>query len=95
MATKQKQPDQDVVAKLAERGEATLHRLADLPGGAKAIKAFNDLKVRVDDLTRRVRGIDALEERVAKLEKELSTLKRSRTQKAPATKTTSRKPSAS
>ena len=69
--------DKDVIAKLADRGEQTIARLVELPGGSKALKAFNDLRTRVDDLGKKVRGIDALEARVVKLEKELAALKRS------------------
>ena len=68
--------ERDTLGRLAGRGEEALHRLADLPGGAKALRAFNDLKLRVDELGRRVRGIDALEQRVAKLEREVASLKR-------------------
>jgi hypothetical protein len=68
--------DKDVLGRLADRGEEALSRLADLPGGTKALKALNDLRVRVDDLGKRVRGIDRLEARVDKLEKELAALKR-------------------
>jgi len=84
MATtgKAKKDDRDVIAKLADRGEQTIARLSELPGGTKALKAFNDLRARVDELGKKVRGIDALEARVAKLEKELAALKRA--QKPPA-----------
>ena len=40
---------------------------------------MNDLRTRVDDLAKKVRGIDALEARVAKLEKELAALKKAKT----------------
>lgn len=77
--------ERDVLARLAERGEEALQRLAaDVPGGPKALKAFNDLKTRVDELGRRVRGIDALEQRLAKLEKEVAALKRAQKPKATA-----------
>ena len=82
-ATKTPKDDRDVIARLADRGEQTIARLADLPGGTKALKAVNDLRTRVDDLGKKVRGIDELEQRVAKLEKELAALKRSQKQKAP------------
>ena len=75
-ATKTSKDDRDVIARLADRGEQTIARLADLPGGTKALKAVNDLRARVDELGKKVRGIDALEARVAKLEKELAALKR-------------------
>jgi hypothetical protein len=66
----------DVLARLADRGEEAIHRLADLPGGTRALKAFNELRDRVDELGRKVRGIDRLEARVAKLEKEVAALRR-------------------
>ena len=65
-----------MIARLADRGEQTLARLAELPGGAKALGAMNDLRARVDELGKKVRGIDELEQRVAKLEKELAAVKR-------------------
>ena len=84
MATKSETEttDADVIARLAGKGEQAIQRLADLPGGTRALKAFNDLKERVDELSKRVRGIDALEQRVARLEKEVAALRR--VQKPPA-----------
>ena len=76
MATKSDTTDADVIARLAGKGEQAIQRLADLPGGTRALKAFNDLRERVDELSKRVRGIDALEQRVAKLEKEVAALRR-------------------
>jgi hypothetical protein len=85
-----KPTDDDVIGRLAGKGEQAVQRLAELPGGSRALRAFNDLKTRVDDLSRRVRGIDVLEQRVAKLEKEVAALKRAGKpasgQKAPARK---------
>jgi hypothetical protein len=74
--TKQPTDDDDVIARLAGKGEQAMQRLADLPGGTRALQVFNDLRTRVDELSKKVRGIDALEQRVAKLEKELAALKR-------------------
>ena len=74
--TKKTTADEDVIARLAGKGEQAINRIAELPGGSRALQAFNDLKTRVDDLSKKVRGIDALEQRVAKLEKELAALKR-------------------
>ena len=77
--------DEAVLRRLAGRGEEALHRLGGFPGGRRAVKAMNDLRLRVDDLSRRMRGIDALEKRVAKLEKELAALKGQKTsQRKPA-----------
>lgn len=76
----------DVIGRLAGKGEQAINRLADLPGGSRVLSAYNDLRVRVDDLSKRVRGIDELEQRVAKLEKDLAALRRAQKpteQKAP------------
>lgn len=69
----------DLVSRLTDAGEEALQRISELPGGQRAVTAFNDLRNRVDDLSKKVRGIDELEARVAKLEKELATLKRGTT----------------
>jgi hypothetical protein len=70
----------DLVSRLADAGEDALQRIADLPGGQRAVGAFNDLRNRVDELSKKVRGIDALEERVSKLEREVASLKRAKPQ---------------
>jgi hypothetical protein len=83
--------ERDVLGRLADRGEEALQRLSEIPGGSRVLKAFQDLRGAVDDLGRKVRGIDALEARVAKLEKELASLKRA-SKPAAAKKPASRKP---
>lgn len=82
--------EKDFMTRLADAGEEALQRIAELPGGQRALTAVNDLRTRVDDLTKKVRGIDALEARVAKLEKELAALKKAKT---PARRSTTRRPS--
>ncbi|HEU5206809.1 MAG TPA: hypothetical protein VFT94_04275 [Gaiellaceae bacterium] len=87
--TQKAKADKDFVTRLADAGEEALQRLADLPGGQKALTAVNDLRSRVDELTKKVRGIDALEARIAKLEKEVAALKKAKT---PARRQAPRKP---
>jgi len=82
-----KQREKDLVTRLADAGEDALQRLTDLPGGQRALGAYNDLRARVDELGKKVRGIDALEARITKLERELAGLKR----KTPARRSTPRK----
>ena len=89
--TEKTKGERDFVSKLADAGEEALQRLSELPGGQKALTAYNDLRTRVDDLGKKVRGIDELEVRVAKLEKELAALKKA---KAPARRQAPRKPAA-
>ncbi|HKY25843.1 MAG TPA: hypothetical protein VJM07_11835 [Gaiella sp.] len=89
MAERKETTDEDVIARLAGKGEQAVQRIADLPGGTRALQVFNDLRARVDELSKKVRGIDELEQRVAKLEKELAGLKRA--QKASAQNAPTRK----
>jgi hypothetical protein len=86
-ATKTPKDERDVIARLAERGEQTIARLSELPGGTRAMQAVNDLRARVDELGKKVRGIDELEQRVAKLEKGLATLRRAQKAKPAEEKT--------
>ena len=79
------------MSRLADAGEEALQRLSELPGGQKAVSAMNDLRARVDDMAKKVRGIDALDARVAKLEREVAALKKP---KAPPRRQEPRKPSA-
>jgi cell division protein FtsB len=52
---------------------------------------MNDLRSRVDEIAKKVRGIDALDARVAKLEREVAALKKP---KAPPGRQPPRKPAA-
>lgn len=87
-AESSKVEEKDLVTRLADAGEDALHRLVELPGGQRAVAAFNDLRSRVDELAKKVRGIDALEARVSKLEKDVAALKKA---KAPARRSTTSK----
>ena len=77
--TENPKAEKDFVSRLADAGEEALQRIADLPGGQTALTAVNDLRARVDELAKKVRGIDALEARVARLEKEVTALKKAKT----------------
>src|SRR5436305_7530133 len=58
----------DLFTRLTEAGEEAMHKNADMPGAAKLTDAVNTLRTRVDELQKRMRGLDELEERIAKLE---------------------------
>ena len=73
-----------LVDRLTGAGEDALQRLADLPGGSRALTAVNDLRNRVDEMGKKVRGIDALEQRVAKLEKQVAQLRGQKEPRKPA-----------
>jgi chromosome segregation ATPase len=93
MARSRKTPQKHVVSRLSDKGEETLQRLGDLPGGKSMLKAMGDARERLDELSKKLRSIDPLERRVASLEKRLSALEKPKA-KATTTRrtTTARKP---
>jgi hypothetical protein len=69
-----KKSKKDLISRLADAGEEAVNRLSDAPGMDRVTKLANSTRDRVDELTKRVRGIDALEKRLAKLEKQVAGL---------------------
>jgi hypothetical protein len=96
MARSRKTQQKDVVTRLSDKGEETLQRLAELPGGKSMLKAMGDARDRLDDMTKKLRSIDPLERRVAALEKRLAALEPPKTAAKKTTtrsrSTTTRKP---
>jgi polyhydroxyalkanoate synthesis regulator phasin len=68
----------DLFGRLADAGEDALSKLAEMPGGHRAIEAMNQLKNRIDELQQRVRSLDPLERRVTELEQRLEALEQKR-----------------
>jgi hypothetical protein len=64
----------DLLTRLADAGEDALNRLSDAPGMDRMLGFANSTKDRLDELTKRVRGIEQLEKRVAKLEKQVAAI---------------------
>ena len=92
-----KTQQKDILTRFQDLGAEALHKLADVPGGSRLVEVANETKTRLDEMQKKLRGLDELERRVAKLEKQLAGT--STTAKKPvATKTsspsTTRKPAA-
>jgi hypothetical protein len=84
-----KTQQKDILTRFQDLGAEALHRLQDVPGGARLVEAANETKARLDEMQKKLRGLDELEKRVAKLEKQLAAEK-------PATRaSTVRKPASS
>jgi len=84
----------DLLGRLADLSEEAIQRLAEAPGADKAFAALNGLRERVDELQRRVRGIEDLEKRLAALEKKVDRLARSGSSSGSTTRSRSRTSSA-
>jgi hypothetical protein len=65
---------QDLLGMLADRGEDVVGRISELPRAQKLLETANTLRDRADELQKKVRGLDALEQRVAVLEKKVDQL---------------------
>jgi uncharacterized protein involved in exopolysaccharide biosynthesis len=64
----------DLLSRLADAGEDAMAKLAEMPGGHRALEAMNVLKNRMDELQKRLRALDPLERKVAELERRLEAL---------------------
>ena len=64
-------PRKDILTRLADAGEDAIARLADTPGADRMLGAMTSMRDRMDEMQRRIRGIDELEQRVAELERRL------------------------
>ena len=67
-------PEKSLVTRLADVGEEAIQRLGTAPGGDRLLGAVNTLRNRVDEMQRRLRGIDELEKRLGAVERRLDKL---------------------
>ena len=64
----------DLLGRLADLSEEAIQRLGDVPGADRALAAVNALRERTDELQKRVRGLEGLEQRLADLERKVEKL---------------------
>ena len=86
----------DLLGKLADFGEEAIQRLSDTPGGDRLVGALNATRERVDELQKRVRGLEELEKRLSALERKVDKLAKtspSDSSSGPSSKTTTTKSS--
>jgi hypothetical protein len=74
----------DILARFTELGHEALNRLSDVPGGSKLVDMMNESKTRLDDMQKKLRGLDELEKRVAKLEQQVGVTTKPAAKKKPA-----------
>jgi polyhydroxyalkanoate synthesis regulator phasin len=87
--------DKDLLARLADAGEDAIVQLTKTAAGKALAEAANQTRTRIDELSKRVRGVEALEARVAALEKQVAGLKKKPAARKPAArKPAARKPAA-
>ena len=76
----------DILARVTGLTADAFHRLTEIPGGARLVEMANESKSRLDEMQKKLRGLDALEKRVAKLEKQLAAQVRKPAARKPAAK---------
>ena len=82
-----KTQQEDFLARFRDLSAEALNRLSEVPGGSKLMEMANDTRTRLDEMQKKVRGLEQLEKRVAKLEKQVASLSSTRS-------TAARKPAA-
>ena len=81
---KRKDPlGKDVVGRISDLGEDAIQRFSGAPGADRLLGALNVTRERLDELQRRLRGIDELEKRVAVLERKVDKLSKGGASTAP------------
>jgi uncharacterized protein involved in exopolysaccharide biosynthesis len=70
------QPPKDLLSRFADLGEEAMNRLADVPGANRLVEMTNQSRQRLDEIQKRLRGLDELEQRVNALEKRLEALEK-------------------
>ena len=73
----------DILARVQDLGEEALHKLAEVPGGSKLLEMANQSRTRLDEMQKRLRGLDVLEERVDALERKIDALTKASKPAAP------------
>ena len=64
----------DLLSRLADAGEEAIQRLSEAPGTDRFVGAVTSLRDRVDEVQKRLRGLDALEKRLDALEKRVDSM---------------------
>jgi DNA repair ATPase RecN len=85
----------DLLNRLADVGEEAITRVAGSQTTSRFMDSVTGLRERMDDLQRKVRGLDELEKRVATLEKQVADLQKPKTTRARASSPARKRPSSS
>ena len=63
-----------MLTRLVDAGEEAIQRLSEVPGGDRIVGTVNTLRERIDELQRRVRGLEDLDKRLSALERKVDKL---------------------
>jgi hypothetical protein len=74
-----KTSQKDILARVQDLGEEALQKLSEVPGGSRIVDMANQTKARLDDMQKRIRGLEKLERRVEQLEQQVAALSKTST----------------
>jgi hypothetical protein len=89
---------QRLIGRLADAGEDAIQRMGDMPGVQRVLTTINTLPERLEEMQRKLRGVEELERRLARLEKRVDDLakpKRTSSASKPRSSSTTKKSSGS
>jgi predicted nuclease with TOPRIM domain len=87
-----KNQPKDILSRVADLGEEALNRLPNFPGGERLMDVVNQSRTRLDEMQKRMRGLDVLEKRVDEMEQRLAKLEKPAATKSSSTKASTAKP---
>ena len=64
----------NLFTRLADAGEDAIQRMAEMPGAGRIMNTLTGMRERIDELQKRMSGLDALERRVGELERRIDEL---------------------
>jgi TolA-binding protein len=64
----------NLVTRLADAGEEAMQRLGEAPGGERLVGAVNSMRERVDEMQKKLRGLDEIDKRLRAIERRLDKL---------------------
>ena len=88
----ERKTDKDLLTRLSDVGEEALSRVAGSQATTRLLDTVGGMRERLEDVQKKVRGIDALEQRIAKLEKQVADLSKPKTRARTATRKTTSTP---
>jgi hypothetical protein len=75
-------PQKNIVTRLADVGEEAIQRLGGAPGGDRLVGAVNTLRTRMDEMQKRLRGLEDIQARLETVEERLDKLEGAAASKA-------------
>ena len=77
---------QNLLGRLADAGEEAISKVSEMPAMSRLTTTMTTLRERVDDMQKRLRGLEDIEKRLAALEKKVDNLAKPKTRSSSSSK---------